>query len=177
MGHRARPGPRGERTRLLGRPRDGRASRGRRGGGCGEHECTCAPRSRQPRGPPWKESPGAGAQAPSAASRSTCRARRGCGRHRAPPRPGRRPAPCPVPAARCISFTKKQKPQHLCFPKHAKRAGETAAWPHRRGEPRAASVLGGRGPVRTAQPLTPASQMPSPGSLSPSCRQSMKMTI
>lgn len=38
MGHRARPGPRGERTRLLGRPRDGRASRGRRGGGCGEHE-------------------------------------------------------------------------------------------------------------------------------------------
>lgn len=30
---------------------------------------TSTPRSRQPRGPPWKESPGAGAQAPSAASR------------------------------------------------------------------------------------------------------------
>lgn len=138
---------------------------------------TSTPRSRQPRGPPWKESPGAGAQAPSAASRPTCRARRGCGRHGAPPRPGRRPAPRPVPAAWRVSFTKKQKPQHLCFPKHAKRAGETAAWPHRRGEPRAASVLGGRGPARTARPLTPASQMPSPGSLSPSCRQSMKMTI
>lgn len=127
--------------------------------------------------PRGKSRRGPGRRPPPRPHARTRRAHRGCGRHRAPPRPGRRPAPRPVPAAWRVSFTKKQKPQHLCFPKHAKRAGETAAWPHRRGEPRAASVLGGRGPARTAQPLTPASQMPSPGSLSPSCRQSMKMTI